>query len=118
MNYYISGKVTHGRGVGSKELFPTANILLSKDKFKLKSGVYATLCEIDGVKYNAVTNYGNCPTYEQNDFSIEAFILDFNGNIYEKEIKLEFLSYLREIRKFSSVEELKNQIKEDTEYFL
>ena len=118
MKYYILGKVEHGRGVGSKQLFPTANITLSKDKFRLKSGVYATICEIEGVKYNAVTNYGNCPTYEQDNFSIEAFILNFDGNIYGKEVKLEFLSYLRDIRKFSSVQELKNQIKKDTEYFL
>lgn len=117
-NYYIIGKVNHGRGVGSKELFPTANISLPLDKFKIKAGVYATACYIDGIKYNGVTNYGNCPTYGEEGFSIETFILDFNGDIYEKEIKLEFLSYLRNISKFSNVTELKKQIKKDTEYFL
>ena len=118
INYFISGKVVRGRGVGAKDLFPTANISIAGDKFRLKRGVYATQCQIDGVVYNAVTNYGNCPTYGQNDFVIETFILDFNGNIYDRELKIEFLSFLREITKFSSVEQLKKQIKKDTEYFL
>ncbi len=117
-NYFITGKVIHGRGVGKAELFPTANLSLSEEKYKIKSGVYATKTIIDGKEYNSVTNYGNCPTFEKNDFVVETFVLNYNGNLYGKTIKVEFLSYLRDITRFASIEELKKQIKKDTEYFL
>lgn len=117
-NYFITGKVVHGRGEGGQKLFPTANVTLSNDKFKLRYGVYATKTEIDGVKYNSVTNYGSCPTFNQEGFTVESFILNYQGNLYGKQIKTEFLSYLRDITKFSSIEELKKQIRKDTEYFL
>ncbi len=117
-NYFISGKVVHGRGVGAEQLYPTANLLLSQEKYKIKNGVYATKTTVDGKVYNSVTNYGSCPTFNCDGFSVETFILNYQGNLYEKEIKIEFLSYLRDICKFSSVEELKKQIKKDMEQSL
>ncbi len=117
-NYFITGKVVHGRGVGKVELYPTANIMLNSEKLKIKSGVYATKTIIDGKSYNSVTNYGSCPTFNQENFSIETFVLNYQGDLYEKQIKIEFLSFIREITKFSSVEELKEQIKKDTEHSL
>ena len=116
-NYFISSVVEHGRGEGTLKTFPTANLKLSPDKFKIKSGVYATKVVVDGKKYNGLTNYGSCPTFNCDNFLVETYILDFSGIIYNKEIKIEFLDYLREIKKFNSPQELKEQIKKDTGYF-
>jgi len=117
-NYFVLGKVLHGRGDGSKSVFPTANVVISKEKLKIKSGVYATRLKVDGKYYNALTNYGTCPTFNFKNFIIESHVLDFSNDIYNKDIKIEFLDYLRDIKKFNSAEELKNQIKKDMEYFL
>ena len=116
--YFVTGKVVRGRGEGSGLVFPTANVLPPKDKLELKHGVYATKVLVDGKSYNALTNYGQVPTFEQEKVVIESFILDFKQDIYNKEIKIYFLDYLREIKKFNSANELKAQITRDMEYFL
>ena len=116
-NFFISGIVQHGRGEGTAKTFPTANLKIPTDKFKIKSGVYATKVIVDGKEYNGLTNYGNCPTFNCDNFLVETYILNFNGIIYNKEIKIEFLDYLRDIKKFNSTQELKEQIKNDMEYF-
>ena len=117
-NYFVSGRVVHGRGEGNKKTYPTANLQIPQDKFKIKSGVYATKVKINEQEFNGITNYGNCPTFNCNDFLIETYILNFNGDIYNKDIKIEFLDYLRDIKKFNSAQELKEQIEKDLGYFL
>ena len=79
-------------------------------------GAYATRCRLGGTSYRAVTNTGVKPTVEQNIKPLaETHILGFSGDLYGKSIKIEFMDFLREERKFSSLEELKAQIKKDVE---
>ena len=114
-NYFVFGKVVHDRGVGKKLGFPTANINVEGQKQVLKSGVYAGKVLVDNCEYNAVINCGNRPTFSIDDVKIEAHIIDFDGDLYEKEIKIVFNRFIREIFKFNTKEELINQLKKDME---
>jgi len=114
--YLIMGKVQQGRGVGSKDLFPTANILMDNQKIKLKSGVYYTNVYIDGIRYRAATNVGAKPTYDINEYNIESYILFYKKSLYDKDIVVEFIERMRDNKKFSSIDELKAQIQKDIEY--
>lgn len=111
--YIITGKVLKGRGVGAKSVFSTANLNINKNKIMLKSGVYATKTFYNGVLYNSLTNFGNCPTFNQQKPLIETHLLNFNGNLYGEKIKIYFLDYLREIKTFNNSKELKEQIQKD-----
>ena len=111
--YFMIGEVIHARRVGTKLGFPTANIRISDDKLPLSNGVYATILQVGNTKYASMTNVGSKPTFDIESFSIEAFILDFDGDLYGQTVKLSFISYLRDIKKFSSSDELKNQLAYD-----
>lgn len=115
--YFVTGKVLKGRGVGAKSVFSTANLNINKNKISLKSGVYATKTLYNGVLYNSLTNFGNCPTFNQQKPLIETHLLKFNGNLYGEKIKIYFLDYLREIKTFKNSQELKEQIQKDMGYF-
>ncbi|GAB6066497.1 bifunctional riboflavin kinase/FAD synthetase [Aquifex pyrophilus] len=110
-NYWIRRKVVKGEGRGSKIGFPTAN-LQHTENLCLKEGVYAVRVE---ERYKGVANYGYRPTFGGGKKVLEVFILDYEGNLRGKRIKVEFLKFLREEKKFSSVDELVNQIKKDVE---
>ena len=99
---------------GSKFLFPTINLSLLTNYVLLKNGVYQTQITIDGVIYDSITNIGVHPTIDKlSSPSIETFVLNFNKEVYEKNIKLEFIKFIREEKKFSSLEQLKQQILQD-----
>lgn len=108
--YHISGQVIHGRGEGHLFGFPTANIAYDSGKTMLKSGVYSTMCDIEGHRYKSVTNIGAKPTFNDMTISIESFIENFSGDLYNKNITIYFYKRLRDIKKFDYVSELKNQI--------
>lgn len=108
--YRIAGRVIPNRQVGRRLGFPTANIVDIGDKVVPKFGVYATRVYVDGDVYLGVTNVGNNPTFGNQPFSIETYIIDFNENIYDKGITVEFHEWLREQRKFEDINELKTQI--------
>ncbi len=112
-NYSISGVVVKGRGEGKKSLFPTINVDYPTDKQIPNSGVYATRTVIDGMSYNCVTNVGSHPTY--NDFreNVETYVIDFDKDMYGKNVSIEFIKKLRDISKFESVDALKKQIEKD-----
>ncbi len=112
-SYSITGKVFEDRKVGRKLGFPTVNIKIDWDKFKLYGGVYKGRTVIDGAEYKAIINYGARPTYGLNEILVEAHIVDFSGDLYGKELTLYFDDFLREIKKFNSENELKAQLKED-----
>lgn len=114
--YLIMGKVQKGRGVGEKELFPTANILLPQDKIPLKPAVYYTHVFIDGLRYRAVTNVGPKPTYGIDTYNVESYVLFYTKKLYDKNIVVEFEEKIRDVKKFDSIDELKKQIKQDIEY--
>lgn len=112
-NYSVSGKVFADRKIGSSIGFPTINLKINKDKFRLKNGVYEGRINLYGKEYKAIINYGARPTFSLDEKLIEAHIVDFSGELYDMDITLFFTDYLRDIIKFNSVEELKEQLKKD-----
>lgn len=115
-NFSIVGEVVRGKQLGRNLGFPTANQCFSEGSLIPKNGIYATKCIIDGEAYIGVTNVGVRPTVEDSKtVNAETYILDFEGDIYGKEIEIEFIKYLRDETKFASLEELKNAILHDAE---
>ncbi|MBQ9734765.1 MAG: riboflavin biosynthesis protein RibF [Clostridia bacterium] len=112
-NYSVTGKVYGDRQVGTKLGFPTVNIRLEKDKFRIKDGVYAGKVNVDELNYKALINYGARPTFDLSDKVLEAHIVDFDGDLYGKEITLEFNRRIRDIKKFFDPDGLKKQLNED-----
>ena len=117
--FSVTSRVTEGKRLGRKLGFPTANQPYPIKKAPLKRGVYATLCKIEGGQtYIGVTNVGTRPSISAGDDHIlncETYIVDFSGDVYGKEMKLEFHKFIREEKKFPSLEELTAAISADTE---
>lgn len=112
-NYSITGVVKKDRQVGKKLGFPTANVILNSQKFALKNGVYEGLVEVDKKLYKSIVNYGARPTFDLEEKLVEAHLIDFSGDLYDKQIEIQFLDYMRDIKKFDSVEKLIEQLKFD-----
>ncbi len=112
--YMIEGTVVKGEGRGRTIGFPTINL---KTEFPLipKRGVYITDVDVGGKRYSAVTNIGYNPTFDGQSLTIETYILDFSGDLYDQEIALYFLERIRDEVRFSSVDELKERIWKDVE---
>ncbi len=113
-NYFIEGTVIEGNKVGREIGFPTANIKV-KDWYKLipANGVYAVVITLNNASYKGMLNIGNRPTLNGDNTTIEVNIFNFNTNIYNNEIKIEFIERIRDERKFEKIEELKNQLEID-----
>lgn len=109
----MRGIVTHAHGRGSGYGFPTANIALSEDRLSPAEGVYATTVTVDGKTYLGGTNVGKKPTFGDDVPSVETFVIDYDGNLYGKELKLRFFKLLRGVRKFDSAEALAGQLNHD-----
>lgn len=114
-NYFISGKVVKGDRIGRILSFPTANILTSADKLLPKDGVYAGYVYIKDSKYKAAINIGFSPTFSKKERKVEVYIIGFKGNLYFKNLRVEFLKRIRGERKFKSEKQLIQQIKKDVE---
>ena len=112
--FSFTAPVVHGDARGRLLGFPTANQFYPKDLIKLKFGVYLSRVEVDGKRYKAITNVGVRPTYQTNEVGCETFIKDFSGDIYDKQMTTELLEFIREEKKFLSVDELKEAIINDT----
>ncbi len=112
-NYFVCGKVVSDRKIGRTIGFPTANVLYPKEKFSLKMGVYETCVKVDGVAYKGITNYGARPTFHNTDVVTETYLDGFDGDLYGKDLKIEFVRYLRNVQKFDTVEGLKEQLAKD-----
>ncbi len=111
--YQIRGTVARGRNRGGKLLgFPTANINLY-DELCPKTGIYAVTVEYAGNKYGGVANIGYSPTFGDHIFTVEVHIFDFDQQIYDQPIRVNFIERLRDEKKFTSVEELARQIERD-----
>jgi riboflavin kinase/FMN adenylyltransferase len=112
-HYQIKGTVVHGRNRGGKLLgFPTANLQLH-DELCPKLGIYAVTVESEGNLYKGVANIGYSPTFDDNQFTVEVHILDFDEDIYGQEIRINFIHRIRDEIKFSSIEALSHQIRQD-----
>jgi riboflavin kinase/FMN adenylyltransferase len=116
-NYSMSGEVIHGAKRGRTIGFPTANIDYPKGKAIPSNGIYACWACLGQEKFMAATNIGFNPTFtpERKIPSLEAYLLDFDRDIYGQELKLEFIASIREELKFDSVEALIQKIHEDVD---
>lgn len=112
--HVLSGTVVHGRQVGRTIGFPTANISYPDMLVKIPYGVYATVAEVDGQQYPAVTNLGVRPTVSGRGVTVESYLIGFSGDLYGKRLKLMFLKFLREEERFADLSLLGKQIKTDT----
>ncbi len=115
--HVLTGAVRHGRGIGSARLFPTANLTVPPHVLVPSHGVYATRATLeDGTAYEAVTNVGTRPTVDNGtDVTVEACLLDFQGDLYGRTLRLEFFCHLRDEVRFDSLDALKAQIAADAE---
>ena len=111
----LTGRVVHGHRLGRKLGFPTANLLLPPGVATPKFGVYACRAIVDGVAYPAVTNVGTRPTVSGTGITVEPWILDFEGDLYDREILLEFYYFLRPETKFPDLESLRREIRHNGE---
>ncbi|MBI5682193.1 MAG: bifunctional riboflavin kinase/FAD synthetase [Deltaproteobacteria bacterium] len=120
--YSISGKVVKGKNRGKQIGFPTANIETQNELIP-KKGVYAVICEIfpfrekdskKTIQKQAAVNIGSNPTFEKGDeLNIEAHVIDFSGNLYNKNMRLYFIQRIRDEVKFKNPLELTHQIEKD-----
>lgn len=114
--YMLKGKVVSGKKIGRTLGFPTANLDYNKDFVIPKVGVYYTLVKYQGKIYKGITNVGNNPTVGINDLTIETYILNFDYDIYNRELKVYFLDRIRDQQKFGSLEDLKAQLQKDKNF--
>ena len=112
-NYSLSGVVEHGNGIGRQIGFPTANIRIQSNKLLPMSGVYSAQALVDGKSIVAIVNVGNNPTVGNDKISVESHLIDFYGDLYSKEVVLNFDLFIRSEKKFASLNELQEQIAKD-----
>lgn len=112
--FSLQGRVVSGAHRGGPLLgFPTFNLEVDSNQALPPDGVYATWTYIDGKAYPSMTNIGLRPTFGENERTIETYILDYQGNLYERQLKIALVERLRDEKRFDSPEELKKQIAED-----
>jgi riboflavin kinase/FMN adenylyltransferase len=117
--YSLQGTVVEGDKKGRTIGFPTANIKPDEaDKLVPADGVYATRIWIENLPYSSMTNIGFRPTVNGKSHRIETHVIDFSGDLYGKKVRLEFIAPIRDEIKFSSLEELKQQLSHDQEMAL
>lgn len=116
--YFVKGKVLHGNHIGGSKLgVPTINQIPPEEKLLPPFGVYVTEVFIGEQKYRGITNVGCKPTIEgKNPVGVETHLLDFAEDVYGKVVTVEFLSRVREERKFASIGKLKEQLQNDIAY--
>ena len=110
----IEGKVQKGRKVGGKIGFATCNIDIG-NYIIAKPGVYSVKVKLDNIKkkISGIANLGFRPTFNQNKILLEVNLFNFNKNIYNKKLAVEFIKFIRREKKFKSIKQLTNQIKKD-----
>lgn len=108
----LTGTVCHGEGIGKKALFPTANLVPRAHIIVPARGVYATRVHLpDGTTRVGVTNVGVRPTVsDANAVTVETYLVDFDGDLYDKPLRLDFIAYLREEKRFDSTRTLHDEI--------
>ena len=111
--YILSGTVVSGRGLGKTWGIPTANLPLPEELVKPKLGVYAGKVCVGEESYSAAINIGTRPTVNGHHITLEAWLLDFEGDLYGKETVVSLLNFIRPEKKFSNVEELQKEIRKN-----
>lgn len=113
--FRCKGQVVTGTRRGKDLGYPTANLKVRPKQALPAEGVYAALAYIDNQACPSVTNIGRCPTFGSNECSVEVHILDYQENLYRRTLIIDIIERLRDEKRFSSAEELKNQIAVDVE---
>jgi len=115
--YTLQGLVTHGDQRGRTIGFPTANLAYAREKVIPAGGIYACWANLGYEKYQAAVNIGTNPTFtpDKQTLNVEAYLLDFDREIYDEAMRLEFVARLRDELKFDSVDALVAQIRNDVE---
>ena len=112
----LSGMVAPGKQLGRTIGIPTANLTLPPQLLQPAFGVYACKVLVEGNRHTAVTNIGVRPTVSGRGVTVESWLLDFEGDLYGKELVLEFFKFLRPEKAFDSLEALQNAIQADAEH--
>jgi riboflavin kinase / FMN adenylyltransferase len=110
--YFVAGRVVEGAGRGRMLGFPTANVETDR-RVLTPPGVYACRVGVDGTVHGAVLNAGVRPTFGEQVFTLEAYLLDFSGDLYGRRVRVDFVSRLREEKKFAGIDALRAQIADD-----
>jgi riboflavin kinase/FMN adenylyltransferase len=112
--YEVTGEVIHGHGRGSRLLgFPTANLNINNGLLLPATGIYAVRVQWRGQIYPAVANVGICPTFDNQELSLEVYLMDFEQDIYGERLAVQFVQRLRDEQRFANVPALVTQIKKD-----
>ena len=113
-SFSVSGQVVEGRKIGRKIGYPTANIIYPDNIIEIPYGVYDVHVVLENKTiYRGLSNYGISPTVNGETPMLETYILDYNGDLYGKYIRIEFMKMLRPEVKFANMDELKTQIEID-----
>jgi riboflavin kinase/FMN adenylyltransferase len=110
--YRIRGLVIHGAGRGSELGYPTAN-LGNIDTLLPSEGIYAGRAIVDGKFWPAAISLGPNPTFDEGALKVEIHLVDFRGDLYDRNLEVDFLTHLRDIKRFNSVTELVAQMDRD-----
>lgn len=112
---YLTGIIVHGKGLGRTVGMPTANLQWDAGSVLPETGVYASLLEADGQTYFGVTNVGMRPSVDSDPTpTVETFLLDFNGDLYNRRVRLRLKAYLRPVRKMASLDDVRAQVQADS----
>ena len=114
-NFFLSGKVVKGHSRGKELGFPTANLRIEENKIIPKNGVYLIKSKIDNQNIYGMMNIGYNPTFNNKSKKIETHFFNLNKNLYGKIIKIELLEYIREEKRFETVDDLIQRLKLDRE---
>lgn len=109
----FSGMIIHGDERGRTIGFPTINQVYHQNRAKVRYGVYKTAVTVQGKQYSGITNIGERPTFKNGIISAETYINGFSGDIYGQLADIRLLDFIRDERKFTSLEELKRNIESD-----
>jgi riboflavin kinase/FMN adenylyltransferase len=114
-DYIIRSTVEHGAKRGRQLGFPTANLRIAPNKLIPPNAIYASRVDIDGQTYGGATSIGFRPTFGGNTLTVEVFVLDFDGDLYDKLITVWFVQRLRAEKRFATVPALQEQMARDVE---
>lgn len=116
-HYGVNGVVGHGKALGRSLGFPTLNVTWPQEKILPPLGVYASRSCIDGVWYEGMSNIGRKPTVSSTgEILVETYLFGYDGDAYDKKVRIEFLEFHRPEKKFQSVEAMKNCVERDIHY--
>ena len=113
--YSVTGVVEHGSKRGRALGFPTVNLGVAPNRLLPRDGIYAVWAEVEGKRVKAAASLGVRPTFGGGERKLEAFLLDWSGDVYGDRVRCEFVRRLRDELRFANATELAEQISRDVE---